>query len=173
MLCVRCCTGAVCDWRVAVRAVLMLSGITLKNRVAAIDAPGLFCSKSVDMYSNSLRFYTESTVLDLVELRSTTSPKPKMASFPLVRRHCTGTVLNRSIRYCTCTVRVVSVSSCRTYYSTTIPVLNHYSTGTVLNRSIRYCTCTVPYCIRIFVPYLLEYCTSTVVLSCTFSILMH
>ena len=42
------------------------------------------------MYSNSLRFYTESTVLDLVELRSTTSPKPKMASFPLVRIHCTA-----------------------------------------------------------------------------------
>ena len=59
------------------------------------------------------------------------------------------------------------------HVGSTIPVLNHYGTGTVLNRSIRYCTCTVPYCIRIFVPYLLEYCTSTVVLSCTFSILMH
>ena len=68
-----------------------------------------------------------------------------------------------------------SAATCPGSYhdGSTVPVLNHYGTGTVLNRSIRYCTCTVPYCIRIFVPYLLEYCTSTVVLSCTFSILMH
>ena len=58
-----------------------------------------------------------------------------------------------------------SAATCPGSYhvGSTIPVLNHYGTGTVLNRSIRYCTCTVPYCIRIFVPYLLEYCTSVAI----------
>ena len=31
VLCVRCCTGAVCDWRVAVRAVLHLRGAVLQR----------------------------------------------------------------------------------------------------------------------------------------------